>query len=456
MQQSTEIIIIGAFHLLLLVTAIYLITYLRICYRFPYAWEDVLILVTQIANLAFLLHYTVSCIENKNVESPDYSERWLIIVQCVFVLLLLLRLFRLYHNGQERRRKLLTPQSIHETIDHLAGGICFFTPSGRPILTNRKLNELIFQLTNHTVINAQNTWEELQVLEAANGCVNLDKPRMNQEHLGQAEDDCLYFSFPDNSIWRFRRNELTDRSPHFIQLEASEISDLYRYSRELYSNNRRLAEQYTRQQKLLADIVDVNNKKEILSMKMRIHDDLGRSILTTKQHLLAHTLSEQLPNLVEIWGNTIRRMEDFTQLSSNEEVASPELELLQASNMIGCRINFYGSRPSERKTVLLLYAAVREALTNAVRHANANQLDVIIQPGIQLGGRLGDGNIGRDIDADNRSYHVEISDNGTVPVMNLAEGSGLSNLRRRLEQEGATLQIILKGGVALVVELPAK
>ena len=36
------------------------------------------------------------------------------------------------------------------------------------------------------------------------------------------------------------------------------------------------------------------------------------------------------------------------------------------------------------------------------------------------------------------------------------EGSGLSNLRMRLEQEGASLHVKCEDGVVLIVELPAE
>lgn len=109
----------------------------------------------------------------------------------------------------------------------------------------------------------------------------------------------------------------------------------------------------------------------------------------------------------------------------------------RAAEMIGCRIDFHGERPVHRKTALLFYAMVREALTNAVMHANADRLSVTISPA-------------------GRGYHVEILDNGNLQVSGLTEGSGLSNLRKRLEREGATLEIRCGDRVILIAELPAE
>ena len=189
-----------------------------------------------------------------------------------------------------------------------------------------------------------------------------------------------------------------------------------------------------RQQKLLESIVEINHEKEILSMKMKIHDDLGRSALMTKKHLSNGTVSENAPYLAEIWDNTVRGLSDFTQINADAG-DSPETELQAAADMIGCSINFYGDRPASRKTAILFFAVVREALTNAVRHANADCLNVSTTP-------------------TERGYHVEISDNGTAQISSVAEGGGLSNLRRRLEVEGAMMEVKCVGGVVLIIELP--
>ena len=82
-----------------------------------------------------------------------------------------------------------------------------------------------------------------------------------------------------------------------------------------------------------------------------------------------------------------------------------------------------------------MYAAVREALTNAVRHADATELTVKIEQ-------------------NEKSYHIEISNNGSVTVSKITEGNGLSALRQRLEQEGTSLEVCCNGSVSLLVDIP--
>ena len=432
MLIATGILVIYALLLLMLITTVYILAFLRLNYVASLPVTGVVLIALQAINLIVLLHHVVGFEGHFLTVEGNYTL--LFAGQSLLIILLLIYFARLFQNVQRRRLKRPTLASVRETIDFLPGGICFSTSQGMPILINYRMNELVHRLTGHTIMNALLTWEELRQIDSVAGGAQVEDLWSRTEGPGADPAESLYFSLSDGNIWRFRKEELQERQPHYLQLEAVEISDLYRYSQELTANNRKLAQQHQRQKSLIENIVEINREKEILTTKMRIHDDLGRSIIATKQHLQNQTLADNLSYLKETWRNTIRRLADFSGIDQGLEV-SPEIELQKVAGMIGCRIDFQGPRPTERKTALLLYAMVREALTNAVLHAKASRLQVVLKP-IEYG------------------YQVEISDNGTAPVTELIEGNGLGNLRRRLEQEGATLSIECGTGVKLTAELP--
>jgi len=185
---------------------------------------------------------------------------------------------------------------------------------------------------------------------------------------------------------------------------------------------------------LLDSIVEVNLNKEILAAKMHIHDELGHCLLATTKAITEDSLAENADVLRESWSSTIR---DFSNIPMAWTVPDSSLqsELLQVAELIGCKVVFLGEQPTQRKTLQLLYAAIREALTNAVRHANATELMVKVEQNKQ-------------------GYYIEISDNGCVSVSSITEGNGLSALRQRLEQEGASLKVLCDNGVSLIVNIP--
>ena len=188
------------------------------------------------------------------------------------------------------------------------------------------------------------------------------------------------------------------------------------------------------QKALLDSIVEVNLNKEILAAKMHIHDELGHCLLATTKAMTEDSLAENADMLRKSWNSTIR---DFSNISTVWTVPDSSLqsELMQVAELIGCKVIFSGKQPTQRKALQLLYAAIREALTNAVRHADATVLTVKIEQ-------------------DEKSYHIEISDNGSVSVSSITEGNGLSALRQRLEQEGASLKVLFDKSVSLIVDIP--
>ena len=455
MNIQTSFIILNGFQLLFLIASVYSIVFMRLRYKVPLNAPAILLTAFQISIfVAYIMHINA----DGRVIQAATSEGLMYAAHSLLFILLLARLFWLLRNAPAWRKDVLTPQSIREAIDYMPGGICLATPDGRPILTNRRMNELVYILTNRAIMDLHAVWEELRQSSGANGCRKLDQLFIEREPVHGSNDerlddsvrgsvrgrvrerlrenavDSILFMFPDDSIWKFHKVELMDKPPHYIQLDASEITDLYNSSKELYENNNRLAEQYARQRNLLANIVEINNEKEILATKMRIHGDFGRSILVTRQHLAGDTVAGNIAELANLWKNTIKRMEDCTRIYADAD-ASPEIELLRAADIVGCSIDFQGDRPLARRTALLFYVAVREALTNAVMHANADRLVVRTK-------RFANG------------YHVEISDNGKKQTAAITEGNGLGNLRRRLEQEGATLQVKCEDGIVLKVELP--
>ena len=53
-------------------------------------------------------------------------------------------------------------RAIRESIDSYPGGLSLTTKSGLPILVNACMNRLIYDLTGHTLLEAEVTWEELK------------------------------------------------------------------------------------------------------------------------------------------------------------------------------------------------------------------------------------------------------------------------------------------------------
>ena len=320
---------------------------------------------------------------------------------------------------EKLKSRLHTVALIREAINSYPDGICFAAPGGRPILANKKINDICYKLTGHTVTNADRMWEELGDKRIPDTLSDLCGDASNELNEGTEQILCR---LENEQVWQFQRRQLTLDSGPVMQYEAADVSELYRYQMQLKEKNEQLSGMLERQKVLLQNIVENNLKKEVLHTKMRIHSDFGRLLVMTESRLSNRDEREDDSDIFEAWDHVITDMENA---SEREETAE----------MIGCKVEFTGEQPKERRALLLLYAAIREALTNAVRHAGADRLIVEIRH-------------------DDRYYRVTISSNGRNDVMSVQEGGGLSDLRRRLEQEGAELSIEINSGVVMHVTIP--
>lgn len=326
---------------------------------------------------------------------------------------------------QKFRKRYHMANLIRQAVNTCPEGICMAETDGRPILTNRSMNDLSVLLTGQTVLNAVSLWEMLkQQAEAQPG----------EDRADTGGGGFLLLRLSDGTVWQFRRQELPLEEGSIWQYEASEVTALYAYKERLRENNLQTEKFHDRQRELIRGIVRNNREKERLQAKMRIHDNMGRILLMTKQAMEKKD-PEAGTELFSVWEDAVEDLMNAAK-DRGRAISLPEQELIRVAAMIGCRVHFSGRQPSEEKALRLLYAAVREALTNAVRHAGADEIVVEIHEMPDL-------------------YRVTIRDNGSKEQKRpLQEGGGLHTLRRRLEAEGASLRLEDSHGVVMHLEIP--
>jgi len=307
--------------------------------------------------------------------------------------------------------------SIKEAIDNLPNALAFCDMDGKPVLINRKMDELYFTMTGRSFDDAFKVWETI-----------------NSKAFLKTHEKMAVVRFDDGTMWRFVWSEIEGDTGANIQIDGTDLTEIYTYTNKIRQNNIKLQEQYKRQRNILTNIVDLNREKEIVSLKMNIHDELGRCLMATDQYLSSGT-DEGYEKLKKQWNSAISYLEGM----SKEETSSGKEEIIKIASFIGCHIVLSGDEPRSERARKLMVAAAREALTNAVRHAHANEISV------------------ESVSQDDY-YEVVIKDNGDVSFddnCEIMEGEGLKNLRNRLEQEGGALDIVTdKDGLTLKIKVP--
>ena len=321
-------------------------------------------------------------------------------------------------------KKQITPDSIREAFDNLPSGLCFSDEKGIPLLTNRRMYQLSEEATGKLCRNAEEMWRGLLGFEGQDGIVRLHN------------EDFPTFHWNDGKIWQFSRTELTLQNRSYIQTTATDITRLYTLTEELEKNNDTLDQQYKRLKNIMGEIVRITQEEEILASKVKIHKELGECLLAARRYLILKQPDKDIFKFFEQWHEIITFME--SKLKEEKKTSDYAMrELIEAACALGCTITFEGGTQEDAGHYPILKNAIREAMTNAVRHAGANKLMVHME-----------------IEED--TLYAIMKDNGNSSITSISEGSGLTALRSRIEKAGGNMEIRCGGGVELHIKLPVK
>ena len=233
--------------------------------------------------------------------------------------------------------------------------------------------------------------------------------------------------------WRFRLDVASlNGVGYYTQVTATDVDELYKRQLQLEESSRKLERAGRRMRKLTENIRTVIREEEILSMKIRVHDDIGRSVIATRNLLSNNRPTSELD--LTAWKNAVRLLmrENGENYGANSYDISGQLK--ETSSVLGIKINVEGDIPDPFYYKIFI-TAVRECATNAVRHAGATKLNVKCS---KSGGR----------------QWIALSNDGKAPISAVTEGGGLSSLHDRVEKSGGTMSINSYPYFELVISFP--
>lgn len=317
-------------------------------------------------------------------------------------------------------RQSLSRDSIKQALDMLPSGICYFMPSGSVKLCNRQMDNLFRTIAQSDLQTLAELKDALSDCDACSGVIRLSKE--SQSYL-----------FPDGKAWRYRQTEVkAEDGVVYTEAVFSDITELYNKNLELKAQIKRL-NAISRELKWLSDnALILTREKEVLSAKTKLHDDMGAGLIAIR-HILNNNQTEEAANAIALF----RRAVSAIKYDNAYPQGHSELDrFLHDAEAIGVKVNLSGELPEQEELRYVIILAMRECLTNSVRHAGATAIHITVE-------KKGD------------SISMKITNDGRPPETEVVPKGGLHNLYRHIMDCGGTMEIQSKPSFALTVVLTA-
>ena len=372
-------------------------------------------------SLVFTQSFETICVKIKNegmtpwiIDRTQEIPVWFVLA----VLMVLTVCLAAVWTVMERQiRFALTPASLQEGLDFMPDGISFSTQDGIPLLVNRKMQNISYAAFGTGVLDMRRLLQLLEAGETAVGC-----------HV-EYKENAVFLHLQDGSIWDIQYREIPIRNLQVQECIAYDITEQYQKNREMEKRNAHLAAVNKKMREYNQNLDSITREREILAAKVRIHDDVGRSLLALRAYL-SHKNGDR-KGLVDLWRFTVSALKGE---SVSRDTADRMEVLAQAAEAVDVKLVFDGEIPKEQQLEEVVAAAIHECLTNTVKHADGSELAVHTM-------------------VENNTVMFELKNNGKPPEGKVEEKGGLRTLRTIVEQHGGRMEILSRPEFLLRIQL---
>jgi signal transduction histidine kinase len=309
--------------------------------------------------------------------------------------------------------------SIINALDTLHTGVLFSESDGYIVLSNHQMQRLMLLITGKIFRNSLKFYEALIS----------DKYEARYKKLG-LEGQTVYL-LPDETAWMFTKTDIPFHKKNYVHISAAEVSENWALTSKLQDQEEELREKTSDLKSTISNLHILSKEKEIESAKIRAHDIIGQR-LTVLLRMLQNQDNLDYNSLTSLSKGLLEEL----KAENMETKARDELKKIQHTfEIIGVEVNFQGQLPYDEEDAQLFVDIIREGAANAVRHGFATQVNV---------------------EAEERDgiYNLVVANIGYTRDEPITLGSGLKAMRKKVNDQGGSLEIIHYPVFTLAVCLP--
>ena len=286
-----------------------------------------------------------------------------------------------------KRKNSISKNVIKQTIDSSNSGILALKNCDKIIFQNTVMYELMEKIDVH-----ENYIESI---------INKSIEKIGED----------YVVLIENKAWLFCINVNKQ------EITAFDINEEYNLQKELKNRNEKINQNNEELLWTIENLEKIEKEEKTLKIKNKFHDLLGQNLAILKMYLNKERIDEEKINDIKFMINKM-----FIELE-NSESSGKELEnFIKVNEKIGIIINMQGKLPEDKEKSKVIFEIIREAVTNAVRHANSTEINIKIEEKLS-------------------NISIIITNNGLKPKEVIIENEGIKGMRRKLKKINGTLFI---------------
>ena len=282
------------------------------------------------------------------------------------------------------KKETITDFSIKKVIDECEFGILVLKGK-RAKLINNKMYEILDKL------NIKKDY--------ITNIIKQSIDQLDKNYCVKVEDKYYVFVINNNEIITF------------------DITEEYKLHQKLNGQNKKLKENNKKILLSIDNIEELEKKKNLLKLKNKYHDILGQNLSILQQYLNKEKISQE--NFEEI-KFMIQKM--FIDIEDTDDTNANLENLIKIHKKNGTDIIIDGKLPQNKETAKVFFEIIREATTNAIRHAGSSKVFVNIKETLE------------------ETYMI-ITNDGRKPNEFITENQGIKDMRRKVKKLGGMFYI---------------
>lgn len=282
------------------------------------------------------------------------------------------------------KKETITDFSIKKVIDECEFGILVLKGK-RAKLINNKMYEILDKL------NIKKDY--------ITNIIKQSIDQLDKNYCVKVEDKYYVFVINNNEIITF------------------DITEEYKLHQKLNGQNKKLKENNKKILLSIDNIEELEKEKNLLKLKNKYHDILGQNLSILQQYLNKENITQE--NFEEI-KFMIQKM--FIDIEDTDDTNANLENLIKIHKKNGTDIIIDGKLPQNKETAKVFFEIIREATTNAIRHAGSSKVFVNIKETLE------------------ETYMI-ITNDGRKPNEFITENQGIKDMRRKVKKLGGIFYI---------------